>query len=94
MTYTPVPPARWIEPLTMDDEFPDSPLITEGMLVLEADTVADRAQAMIEIAQLEGRIESLMTALKNGGNQEQDFSGTRAGGSHKRQTPSGLNGKG
>ena len=49
MTYTPVPPARWIEPLTMDDEFPDSPLITEGMLVLEADTVADRAQAMIDI---------------------------------------------
>jgi acetyl esterase/lipase len=49
MTYTPVPPARWIEPLTMDDEFPDSTLTTEGMLVLEADTVPERAQAMINV---------------------------------------------
>ncbi len=49
MPYTPVPPARWIEPLTMEDEFPDSPLTTEPMLVLEADTLPDRAQAMIGI---------------------------------------------
>jgi acetyl esterase/lipase len=33
----------------MDDEFPDSPLTTEGMLVLDADTFPDRAQAMINI---------------------------------------------
>ena len=49
MTYTPVRPARWIDPLTLADEFPDSPLTTEGMLVLDADTVPDRAQAMIGI---------------------------------------------
>ena len=47
MTYTPVRPARWIDPLTLADEFPDSPLKTEPMHVLESDTLPDRAQAMI-----------------------------------------------
>jgi len=48
MTYTPVPPARWIEPQMVEyDDFPDSPLTTEPMLLLEADRTADRAQAIL-----------------------------------------------
>jgi acetyl esterase/lipase len=57
MTYEPVPPRRWIEPSRVDDDFPDSVLTTEPMLVLEADTVPEQAQAMVGIpyAQKSGR---------------------------------------
>jgi acetyl esterase/lipase len=58
MTYEPVPPARRIEPLGMDDDFPDSLVSTEPMLVLEANTVPERAQAMVGIpyAEKSGRM--------------------------------------
>ena len=50
MTYTPVPPARWVAPQMVEyDDFPDSTLTTEPMLVLEADRGADRAQAIIGV---------------------------------------------
>ncbi len=63
MTHTPEPPARWIEPLTMDDEFPDSPLTTEAMLVLEADSTPDRAQAILGVPYAEKSGRNLHIAL-------------------------------
>jgi len=50
MTYTPVPPDRWIEPQMVEyNDFPDSTLTTEPMLVLEADRNVDRAQAIVGV---------------------------------------------
>jgi acetyl esterase/lipase len=63
MTYTPERPARWVEPLTMNDDFRDSTLTTQGMLVLDADTVPDRAQAMIHIPYAEKSGRTLHLAL-------------------------------
>ena len=66
MTYTPVPPARWIEPELVEyDDFPDSSLTTEAMLVLEADRTADRAQAILGVpyAEKSGRTLHLQLVL-------------------------------
>jgi hypothetical protein len=50
MTYTPVPPACWIEPEPVEyEDFPDSPLTTESTLVLEADRRPDGAQAILGV---------------------------------------------
>jgi len=66
MTYTPVLPARWIEPEMVEyDDFPDSPLTTDPMLVLEADRSADRAQAILGVpyAEKSGRTLHLQLVL-------------------------------
>ena len=66
MTYTPVPPARWIEPELVEyDDFPDSSLTTEAMLVLEEDRTADRAQAILGVpyAEKSGRTLHLQLVL-------------------------------
>ncbi len=64
MTYTPVPPARWVEPLTADDPFPDSPLTAEPMFVIDADPVPDRAVAMIDIPYAEKSGRTLHLAIE------------------------------
>ena len=66
MTYTPVPPDRWIEPQMVEyEDFPDSLLTTEPMLVLEADRNVDRAQAIVGVpyAEKSGRILHLQLVL-------------------------------
>ena len=64
MTYPPVPPARWVAPQMVEyDDFPDSTLTTEPMLVLEADRDADRAQAIIGVPYAEKSGRTLHLAL-------------------------------
>ena len=64
MTYTPVPPARWVAPQMVEyDDFPDSTLTTEPMLVLEADRNVDRAQAIIGVPYAEKSGRTLHLAL-------------------------------
>lgn len=50
MTYTPVPPARWIEPELVEySDFPDSTLTTEPMLVLQADRTPVQPSATLGV---------------------------------------------